>query len=184
MVLLLLFLAFLYGKIRGGNLDNAIQELSRLKNIWLFIIASIIEHYVLKGPSVLSKDFLLKYQPYIYSFYAVMILLSYWYNKNNKYIAIIGAGFLLNTLVIIANGFKMPVAESALLAAGLDHRLPDIKAGLDPMYQLSTDQTQLKFLSDIFYIPNLLIFQGVFSIGDVIQAIGAFFFFSSAMVKR
>ncbi len=84
-------------------------------------------------------------------------------------IAIIGAGTLLNVIAIVANGGVMPADPAAMRAAGIVQ-----KSG---HFANSTDvaDPNLLFLGDIFVIPKSVPYlDTVFSIGDVLIAIGAF----------
>jgi hypothetical protein len=90
----------------------------------------------------------------------------------------IALGFGLNFLVIARNGGYMPASAEARAFAGLTPLAPgqidnnSIGMGAD---------THLPFLSDIFAIPSLLPFANVFSIGDVLIALGAGYLIQKAM---
>jgi hypothetical protein len=83
------------------------------------------------------------------------------------------AGATLNFLVIAFNGWRMPVSPEALTKAGFLHdaalapgaQLPDPKNVL-----LLQDNTNLALFSDI--IPSTFPIQSVWSIGDLLIAIG------------
>lgn len=185
MLLLMLLLVLLYGKLRGGTINNFYKEVNKLKNLKIMFIAGLIFIFFIKNP-VTSLEFSLNYHVYLYSLFTVLILIFYCRNVNNKSILVICVGHILNTIVIVINGFKMPVSKSALLKAGMDNYLIKLESNLDPLYQLMTDQTKLWFLSDIFNIPVAIFlgFGGIFSIGDLIQAIGLFIFISQSMTKK
>lgn len=78
--------------------------------------------------------------------------------------ALIGVGIGLNALVIALNGGAMPVSPSALAAAGAT-----MPAGA--LHQAMDEGTRLWFLADV--IP-LAAVAGVYSVGDVLLAAGAF----------
>jgi hypothetical protein len=96
---------------------------------------------------------------------------------------IIGLGLALNLLVMLVNGGFMPVTLEALEKAGLSHLALGHEANARVFSAkdviLAREETHLWMLSDIFitHWP----FAVVFSIGDVLLAIGAFLFFQRTL---
>ncbi|MBI5876941.1 MAG: DUF5317 domain-containing protein [Chloroflexi bacterium] len=90
--------------------------------------------------------------------------------------ALLLGGLLCNLAVIAANGGFMPVSESARALAGL----PPITGSHNNVI-LMTEFTPLWFLGDLFPIPRVVPLANVFSIGDVLIALGAFGFIHAAM---
>jgi hypothetical protein len=81
-------------------------------------------------------------------------------------VPVIALGGALNLLTISVNGGVMPASPSALAGAGLD---------LDPAeFQNSTAlaDPRLAFLGDVFHIPASWPLSNVFSVGDVLIALG------------
>ncbi len=95
-----------------------------------------------------------------------------WLNRHLPGMGLLAAGFACNAVAIVANGGLMPASEEALRAAGrwtLMH-----EAGLT--HNNSTvigPQTKLWFLGDVFALPQGLPLANVFSVGDVLLALGA-----------
>jgi hypothetical protein len=75
-------------------------------------------------------------------------------------------GAALNLLAIAANGGVMPASPAALASAGL--------AADDPGFQNSAvlADPRLAFLGDVFAIPGSWPLSNVFSVGDVLIAVG------------
>ncbi|MCI2105149.1 MAG: DUF5317 domain-containing protein [Intestinimonas sp.] len=91
-------------------------------------------------------------------------------------------GSVCNLLVIMANGFRMPVSAQAgtrLSAAGF----ASLAAGEIPMYTLAGDKTRLLFLGDMLYIP-VPGFRGFASIGDCLLAAGFMFLLMAVMAPK
>lgn len=84
---------------------------------------------------------------------------------------LLAAGFLANALVILSNGGYMPASEEALRAAGRWTLLQEA-GGTYNNSSLIGPQTRLWFLADVFAIPAGLPFANVFSLGDVLLALG------------
>jgi hypothetical protein len=73
------------------------------------------------------------------------------------------AGMALNAVAIYANGGKMPVAESAWRAAGLDESgVSNVRQGAE----------HLGFLGDVFALPASFPLANVFSVGDLLIGFG------------
>lgn len=81
----------------------------------------------------------------------------------------VGVGAALNLLGIAANGGTLPASASALRVAGIDDARGD-----EFVNSAAIADARLPFLGDIFAIPDFLPFSNVFSIGDVVLAIGIF----------
>jgi len=76
---------------------------------------------------------------------------------------LVGAGTTLNLVVVAAN-FGMPVSQSALVNANAT--LPQ-----DGVHIAMSSATALSWLGDILPIPLV---RGVYSVGDLISAVGGF----------
>lgn len=90
-----------------------------------------------------------------------------WANRRLPGIWAIGLGALSNGVAIVANGGLMPASLSALRTAGLETS-PDVFLNSDVLAD-----PQLLFLGDVFAIPEAWPFANVFSVGDVLLALGA-----------
>lgn len=103
-----------------------------------------------------------------------LLLIFLWRNRHLKKTALFAAfGSISNALVILANGFRMPVSTHALdvlTPAGISK----LASGSIPMYTLANEQTRFLFLGDVFYLP-LPILGGFASIGDILLSLGLFF---------
>ena len=89
-------------------------------------------------------------------------------NRSVPGASIIGLGGLCNFVVIAANGGTMPASRDALEAAGIAHG-PAAFANSGVLHG-----AHLGFLGDVFAIPASWPVHNVFSVGDVLIAVGAF----------
>jgi uncharacterized protein DUF5317 len=80
----------------------------------------------------------------------------------------IGLGGLCNFVAIAANSGTMPASRSALQTAGLAHG-HSVFAN-----SAAVAHPHLGFLGDVFAIPASWPVHNVFSVGDVLIAVGAF----------
>lgn len=93
----------------------------------------------------------------------------------------LGGGLLLNAAVILANGGRMPASLEALQAAGIIESAADWEALRASNSSLISAGTPLWFLGDVFAVPRAAPLANVFSIGDVLIAVGAVWFVCAHM---
>src|ERR687898_1053212 len=90
-----------------------------------------------------------------------------WANRAIPGLWVIAVGAVLNGIAIAANGGVMPASASAVRTAGLE---------ADPSGFVNSDvlaDPNLLFLGDVFATPASWPFANVFSVGDVLIAVGA-----------
>lgn len=107
--------------------------------------------------------------PYVHVASYLFIGAFVWANRFTPGIILIGLGGLSNLIAISANGGTMPARAAALRAAGVVQEAGDfVNSGV-------VEDPKLGFLGDVFAIPKEIpILNNVFSVGDVLIAIGAF----------
>lgn len=104
------------------------------------------------------------------------IFLVIWFNRRYVGLWFIGMGALLNALVMMFNGGRMPVdvsllGDEAYLAETVDLLLN----GLDNKHVAIDSFTKIPILADIVSVPGFLgLGMPLISIGDIIVAIGLF----------
>ncbi len=95
-----------------------------------------------------------------------------WANRHLRGLWLVALGFACNAAAILANGGLMPASEEALRAAGRWTLME--QAGM--VHNNSTvigPHTRLWFLGDVFALPQGVPLANVFSVGDVLLALGA-----------
>lgn len=112
--------------------------------------------------------------PVVYVGSTIAVLLALLRNVRLPGLAIAAVGSLLNLAAIVANGGYMPADAAALAAAGFsgpgDHTNSVVLA-----------QPALRPLTDIFAIPAGVPLANVFSVGDVLIAVGVAWAIAAAM---
>lgn len=173
--------SLIVGKIRGGRFSNIASGEIRG---WYFIGASFLIEFgavylALKGVKIVTDGiFFIHFISYISLFCGLYMNLdkySFW---------IITAGVLLNFIVIMANGGKMPVSGDALRFAGLYQNLVDIGQGRIVTHTLMNASTKLRFLGDVLPLPKYYPRPKVYSIGDILLAIGVFIYLQQLMLGK
>jgi hypothetical protein len=106
---------------------------------------------------------------------AVFFLIA---NRRIPWLWLVGVGGLSNLAAIGANGGVMPASPVALRAAGrVRHKGQFLNS-------TSLNRPHLAFLGDNFSVPHTWPLANVFSIGDVILAIGALLLLHSVCASR
>lgn len=167
--------------VRGGKLAR-LADLP-IRHFWLVFLAFCIQ-VLLHAPQVASSAFVRTAAPYLYP--SAYFLLLFCFALNSKVPGIWGlaAGTAANMAAIIANGGKMPVDGSILVALGHTGVRDAFASGVSLTNTIITDQTRLPWLSDVFCgtppFPN----PTIFSIGDVLLGVGMFFLVQGCMLAK
>lgn len=115
----------------------------------------------------------------------VLVITFVFFNFSLKGVPLIGLGLLSNALVIFTNGGNMPANANYahLIASGKE--LEILKSGQAVgSFILTSTQTKLSFLGDIFLMPSWIPMSRLFSIGDILITIGAILFLTYYLKKR
>ncbi len=108
----------------------------------------------------------------------ILLLVFVWFNWKKPGFWLLGAGLLLNFLVIFLNGGFMPISPETVrnLYPGLPQTSWAIgqRLGNGKDLVLLPANTHLGMLSDRFLLPGWVNYAVAFSIGDVLIALGAF----------
>lgn len=168
-----LIFALIIGYLLKGNIKNL--ENVDIKAVYLVFIAFFIEFFIII--SIRKGFFHIGVFTYILDFIMYTLLIVFIYlNRRDKYIVLMGVGFLLNAIPIFLNGGAMPVSAKAAEIAGLTLNIS--KEGL---YTLINENTRLWFLGDI--IPLTFLRNFAISIGDIIAVVGLMLFIIMGMKK-
>ncbi|TYP57824.1 DUF5317 domain-containing protein [Thermosediminibacter litoriperuensis] len=174
-------ISFIIGFLRRGNLKGLTEiPMRRLELIFLSFIIRYAPLF-LKGP---FKEFASNYIMAISIISYTLLLSGLFSNWHIKPLRAAAIGVLMNFLVIVANGGKMPVSLWAVDAAGLQEFKSDL-FNPDYLYHTAlTSSTRLALLGDIIPLPRPYPRPRVFSIGDLLMAAGIFFLVQDAMLKK
>ncbi len=165
------------GLFAGWLRQGSIKQLKQINIIsWPLIILALLIQGLIWIDFNLQDSYLNSIYPLLYTFSFIILLISIIPHRNSAGLLIIGAGILLNLIVIAANGGMMPVDGSALPPDVLQ----ELSAGKkSPFHTPMNEETLFAFLGDritLFYRPNQL-----FSLGDLVIGAGAFVFIQQNM---
>ena len=156
-------LGLLVALVCGGRVGRIAQL--RLRALWLFFLAFGIQVVAFPfaflpwttGEDAAKVLWLVSYG---------CLLVAAVLNRRIVGAQIVALGMALNLVAILSNGGRMPATPEAMAGAGLDFDvMHNSVAAADP---------NVPWLVDRFAAPGWLPLTNVFSVGDVVIAIGAF----------
>jgi hypothetical protein len=174
--------AVIIGLVRGGSPE-------RLANLpfrsgWIALIAFGLQIYLIYFPEPVSAGLLSPRVGLLVVSYALLLVVI-WQNRALPGVWLIGTGLIANFAVMILNGGYMPITPEALAQAGFAHNAQSAAAGARVFATkdivLSHDATIAWWLSDIFVLSPPFPISTAFSAGDVLVALGAFWFLQNGM---
>lgn len=158
----LIFIGIIWGQIEKRNKlkNNIYIEYKKLNKLYLIYLIGFVQLVF----RIMSNFYDLHI--ILIPIEVVILLISLvfiYYNRSVLPLLVIELGFLLNSIVMLLNKGQMPC-------------ISNLGMQLDVRHALMNGATHLKFLGDIIYLPYpLSLLAGLYSIGDMIIAIGLMF---------
>lgn len=167
--------SILFGIVLGLVLRGKISNLENVKFNDLYLIAfgfglEVITKVLVNLGAINIGIWTLISDIFMYLMLMIFVIL----NRKDKFVLLMGIGFMLNAIVIFSNGGAMPVSQSAM-----DSIAQNVKPSDYGLYVSMNDSKNLWLLGDIIYLDFLGPF--VFSIGDIISGIGLVLIIISGM---
>jgi hypothetical protein len=159
-ILYALVVGLVAGLLVGGRLEPLGE--TKFRWGWLALVALAIQ-VVLFSP--LAGAGLGEAGRIVYIASTALVVLVVFLNRGLTGLPIVLVGALSNLAAIVANGGSMPASPSALAAVG--HSVGD-----GPTNSAIVTHPALEPLTDIFATPAWLPLANIFSVGDVLIAIG------------
>lgn len=177
MILLAAVIAgLIFGLIRA-KINHRPYQPYHLRYAWLVLVALILQWFAFTFPPTRSI-----FPDEVASVSLVLsqsiLLVFAWFNRKTPGFWLLGAGLILNLVVIALNGGFMPISPDTVRWL-----VPDAPEGAWQIGErlgqgkdivLPVEQTKLQFLSDRFRTPDNPYYRVAFSAGDVLIAVGAF----------
>jgi hypothetical protein len=177
---MLLLYAILLGILIGLAAGGKIARLGDVRiRWWPLALAGLLFQLLLFSPPIASV--VGELGPALYVGSTLVVLAALLVNLAQPGFRLVLAGALLNLLVISVNGGQMPATTEAMLSA---HGVAGVPTAHFSNSVIAGPSTPLWFLGDIFSLPRPVPMANVFSIGDVIIAIGGVLFISRTMRRR
>jgi hypothetical protein len=174
---MLLLYAIPIGLLLGFAAGGRLGPLGNVRiRWWPLALGGLIFQVALFSPPIAAS--IGGWGPPLYVGSTVVVLVALLANLGQPGFRLIALGALLNLLVIIANGGQMPASAEAMLAA---HGVAAVPTSDFSNSIIAAPGTPLYFLGDIFYLPRPIPLANVFSIGDVLIALGGAWFIARTM---
>jgi len=175
-------LGILIGYILGGRLKHLSQ--AAFKKLYLavggFLIQVLIFSDIPFFKTLQQHHENIIVVLHIISYILILIFIAVNYKVPG--IAIIGIGILLNATVIILNRGHMPASIESFSFSSVGKHADLLSQGKSVNNSKAiTGDTILPWLGDIFALPSYIPFSNVFSIGDIIIAVGVCIYFAFNM---
>lgn len=168
---------------RGGSIK-------RLGNLplswgWVALLAFGLQIYLIYFPEPNAQGLLSPRTLVLFLSYLLLIGVV-WQNRSLPGIWLLGLGLAANFLVMALNGGYMPITAESLAQVGHSRNIVGTGSGARVSgtkdIVLPREATSAWWLSDIFVLPPPFPIPSVFSFGDLLIAIGAFWLLQSIML--
>ena len=174
--------AVLIGLVRGGSLRRLASL--PLRWAWVALAAFGLQIYLIYFPEPVNEGIVSPRVGVLVFSYALLFVVI-WQNRALPGVWLIGLGVLSNFAVMMLNGGYMPITSEALAQVGHSANIlspePGARVRATKDIVLPRDQTIAWWLSDIFVLPPPFPIPSVFSVGDVLIALGAFWLIQNGM---
>jgi hypothetical protein len=167
-ILLVLALSLVVVFVRKQKLKNLIAV--NIKGLAIFAASFFLQFLAILITTYFTDFFL---SGYIHEYFSFIHCISYQLlligmvlNIEKHYMRILFLGTLLNFLVIMLNGMKMPV----YIPMGYENAIENIQylqSGKDLIHTAMTEDTVLRILGDIIVLSHPYPFPKTISIGDI-----------------
>ncbi|MEN6373086.1 MAG: DUF5317 domain-containing protein [Armatimonadota bacterium] len=185
-------LSIIIALIRRGRLRR-LADLE-IKSLWLVFIPAFIIIVSMVLGKYLGKTILWSHLTGLLHIIAsIAFLVFFWANRKLPGMKWFLAGWVLNLFPIVLNAGKMPVSEKAAAIAGVADVL-NRSEGMRHIVMSGSAWSKFNFLGDTIPVPKLItdalpcglskVFSGIFSIGDVLMAVGIFILIQLTMCPK
>jgi hypothetical protein len=177
-LLIAIFAGLLAGLLRARTAGRSLA-VPDLRLLWLVIVAFSLQLLAFQLP-IIGYKIQDRVVPIFLIASMSLLLIFTWYNRRQPGFLLLGLGLVLNLVVILLNGGWMPISPQTVErlaphaspgAWEIGSRLGTTKDRVLPM-----DETRLWPLSDWIVVPDWFPYRVAFSLGDILIAIGAFWF--------
>jgi Family of unknown function (DUF5317) len=173
-ILIVLIAGLVVALARGGRL-SALADLQP-RHLWLFFVPLALQ-LVAFSPLGESPEFGENLVRVVYLASMAIAALALVLNRHLPGLIWVAVGMTLNFLVIALNGGLMPVSAAARQFAGM----PALN-GPSMNVTAMSPQTLLPWLGDILPLPEWMPLSNVFSLGDVLVAVGGVIFLQRTLL--
>ena len=179
-----ILVAIVIGLARGGRLQHLASVPFRWG--WLALVAFGLQIYLIYFPEQVGAEFA-SLRVYVLVLSYALLITVIWQNRKLPGLWLLAVGLAANLAVMLLNGGYMPITLEALSQAGFAHNAQRATDGVHVLFSkdivLAHEATLAWWLSDIFVLPPPFPIPSIFSVGDVLVALGGFWFLQECMRK-
>jgi len=182
LILLIAIIAGLLAGLLRARIAGRSLVVPNLRWLWLVIVAFTLQFLAFQLPAIGARmpD---RGASILLITSMLLLLLFAWQNRRHPGFFLLGFGLVLNLVVIAVNGGWMPISPHTVERLA-PHASPGAwevgsRLGTTKDMVLPAGETRLWALSDRFVVPDWFPYRVAYSPGDVIIALGAFWFFWS-----
>lgn len=172
------------GRLRKGNIKNLLNIY--IDKWWIIVIAGMTEFIatLIRAKELRNWNLVNDNIFWIHLVIYLLLITALCFNINKKGFTLILIGIVLNFIVIMFNGGRMPVDISNIEHLMSESSLQYLKSGKDLTHVIADNSTKLLALGDIIHIPKPYPLPKTLSIGDAIMMVGIFRFIQEKMITR
>ncbi|MCC5909269.1 MAG: DUF5317 domain-containing protein [Clostridiaceae bacterium] len=172
-------LGILVGKIRGGKFKRLGSFALRFSwGILLAVCLRLITHIMI----FLGHPTFIEHRMVLFVITYCLLFIALFFNMNYKCMWLIMIGSTMNFAAIMFNGGSMPIDVALLEKMEFTNMLNSIKVGALPNYiPLNSAGTITAYLGKRFTLSNFYPLNHIFSIGDILVALGICFLIQNMM---
>jgi hypothetical protein len=176
-----LILGILVGIMRGGRIKRLGFLALRLP---IFILIAFILQLSISILIYMGNGFVIQYKTAFFILSYGVLFAALLFNLNYKAMWFILLGALLNFTAIIFNNGRMPIDLSILEKPGFENLLTSITTGALPQYiSIHEANSATVYFGKILTLPSWYPIKQIFSIGDLLIALGIFFVVQTMMIS-
>jgi hypothetical protein len=170
---------FIVGYFRGGRLANLGDVRIRY---WYVAFVALFIQLPIFSDAFSDNAWLVRYGTVLYIISFIMLFFTLLSNWRLFGLPALTLGAALNFIAIIANGGHMPVVGEHIEATMGTTAAAEVSSGqVLSNVAIAGEHTRLLFLGDVIPMPSFMPFANVFSIGDILIALGTVLIIVSAM---
>ncbi len=170
-----ILISIIIGFVRGGKLRR-FKVINR-KTMWTLLLGMVIQYMLIflnRIEEIGSMSKILSYSKEMLIISYGLILIGILTNLNFKSLWTVLAGFIMNLLVIAANGWKRPILLEGIKLTNIEGLKEMIEMGKNALYTPIVESTKFPILGDIIIFSKPYPISRIISLGDLIISFGIF----------
>lgn len=168
-------ISIIIGFIRGGKIRKF--KAKNHKTIWILLFGMVIQYALIflnRVEEIGSISKILSYTKEILIISYLLILIGLVTNLKFRSLWAVLIGYMMNFLVIAANGWKKPILLEGIELSNAKGLKEMIEIGKNALYTPIVESTKYPVLGDIIIFSNPYPISKIISLGDLVISFGIF----------